>query len=69
MATFPKTLAALNDLFRELSLLENDLRAKGESIEGVQLQKKLTWAEMVEREKVAGLEEKLDAETRRLRNN
>jgi hypothetical protein len=53
------TLAELQRLYAELSALENDLRDAGENLEAVQLQKKMTWADMQARNLVAGPAEQL----------
>jgi len=45
---FPQTEAALRELYQDLSNLENDLRDLNEPLEGVQLEKKITWAKLSE---------------------
>ena len=62
-------MAALNQRYDDLSALENDLREMGESLDGVQLEKKMTWAALVERERVASAGEKQDAAQNRIWNN
>ena len=68
-AQYPQTMAALQEEFRELSTFENELRERGENTEGVQLAKKLKWAEYLERERVASAGEKQDAAQNRIWNN
>lgn len=54
-----KTLAALQELYRDLSQLENELREAGERLDGVQLEKMAVWADMQARSTIAGPAEQL----------
>jgi septation ring formation regulator EzrA len=50
-------LAELQQLYRDLSTLENDLRDAGENLDEVRQQKQIVWADMAARNLVAGPEE------------
>ena len=54
---FPKTLAALQELYRDLSLLENDLRDVGKNLDEVRQHKAKCWQDMQARNDVATPEE------------